>query len=80
MKLPETTDAAQNKGIRYLTSERKTLAFDWNDRFHIVGERINPTGKKKFQACIRDNDFSMIEEFVTSRRKAVLPFWISIWV
>ena len=56
MKLPETTDAAQNKGIRYLTSERKTLAFGLDDRFHIVGERINPTGKKKFQACIRDND------------------------
>ena len=70
MKLPETTDAAQNKGIRYLTSERKTLAFGLDDRFHIVGERINPTGKKKFQACIRDNDFSMVEEFVTQQEES----------
>ncbi len=70
MKLPETTDAVQNKGIRYLTSERKTLAFGLDDRFHIVGERINPTGKKKFQACIRDNDFSMVEEFVTRQEES----------
>lgn len=70
MKLPETTDAAQNKGIRYLTSERKTLAFGLDDRFHIVGERINPTGKKKFQECIRDNDFSMVEEFVTQQEES----------
>lgn len=70
MKLPETTDAAQNKGIRYLTSERKTLAFGLDDRFHIVGERINPTGKKKFQAYIRDNDFSMVEEFVTQQEES----------
>ncbi len=70
MKLPETTDAAQNKGIRYLTSERKTLAFGLDDRFHIVGERINPTGKKKFQVCIRDNDFSMVEEFVTQQEES----------
>ena len=70
MELPETTDAAQNKGIRYLTSERKTLAFGLNDRFHIVGERINPTGKKKFQARIRDNDFSMVEEFVTQQEES----------
>ena len=72
MKLPETTDAAQNgKRIRYLTSERKTLAFGLDDRFHIVGERINPTGKKKIvQACIRDNDFSMVEEFVTQQEES----------
>lgn len=70
MKLLETTDAAQNKGIRYLTSERKTLAFGLDDRFHIVGERINPTGKKKFQVCIRDNDFSMVEEFVTQQEES----------
>lgn len=70
MKLSETTDALQNKGIRYLTSERKTLAFGLDDRFHIVGERINPTGKKKFQACIRDNDFSMVEEFVTQQEES----------
>lgn len=69
MELP-VVEEAQNKGIRYLTSERKTLAFGLDDRFHIVGERINPTGKKKFQACIRDNDFSMVEEFVTQQEES----------
>ena len=60
MKLPETTDAVQNKGIRYLTSERKTLAFGLDDRFHIVGERINPTGKKKFRQALKDHDIDYI--------------------
>ncbi|MBU5428677.1 homocysteine S-methyltransferase family protein [Kineothrix sp. MSJ-39] len=69
MELP-AVEEVQNKGIRYLTSERKTLAFGLDDRFHIVGERINPTGKKKFQACIRDNDFSMVEEFVTQQEES----------
>lgn len=69
MELP-AVEEAQSKGIRYLTSERKTLAFGLDDRFHIVGERINPTGKKKFQACIRDNDFSMVEEFVTQQEES----------
>ena len=36
-------------GIRYLTSERKTIAFGLDDPFLIIGERINPTGKKKLQ-------------------------------
>ena len=70
MELPETAGGEQGEGIRYLTSERKTLAFGLDDRFHIVGERINPTGKKKFQACIRDNDFSMVEEFVTQQEES----------
>lgn len=32
--------------LRFLTSERKTVAFGLDDPFIVVGERINPTGKK----------------------------------
>ena len=35
-------------GTRVLTSERKTLKFGLDGSFLIVGERINPTGKKRF--------------------------------
>ena len=31
---------------RYLASERKTIEFGLEDHFMIIGERINPTGKK----------------------------------
>ncbi|MBO5209938.1 MAG: homocysteine S-methyltransferase family protein [Lachnospiraceae bacterium] len=51
------------KEIRYLTSERKTLAFGLNDNFIIVGERINPTGKKKLQAELREGSLELVSEF-----------------
>ncbi len=50
-------------GIRYLTSERKTVAFGLNDNFMIVGERINPTGKKKLQAQLREGSLEMVSDF-----------------
>lgn len=49
---------------RFLTSERRTLEFGLEDPFIIVGERINPTGKKKFQESIRNQDLSMVNTFV----------------
>lgn len=49
--------------IRYLTSERKTVAFSLNDPFMIIGERINPTGKKKLQAQLREGSMEMVSAF-----------------
>lgn len=48
---------------RYLTSERKTVEFGLDDNFIIVGERINPTGKKKFQAMLREGNLDMVLQF-----------------
>ncbi|MCM1263296.1 MAG: homocysteine S-methyltransferase family protein [Butyrivibrio sp.] len=48
---------------RYLTSERKTVEFGLNDNFMIVGERINPTGKKKLQAQLKEGSMEMVSEF-----------------
>ena len=50
-------------GIRYLTSERKTVAFGLEDAFMIVGERINPTGKKKLQEKLRAGELDMVIDF-----------------
>lgn len=58
------------KKLRHLASERMTLSFGLDDRFILIGERINPTGKKKFQELIRNGDFSMVEEFVEQQEKA----------
>lgn len=58
------------KGIRrYLASERQTLCFGMDDPFIIIGERINPTGKKKFQECIRNQDLSMVDDFVQQQEQ-----------
>lgn len=47
----------------YLSSERMTVEFGLNDPFLIVGERINPTGKKKLQAQLREGCFDMVTRF-----------------
>lgn len=48
---------------RYLTSERKTVAFGLNDPFLVVGERINPTGKKKLQAALKEGSMELVASF-----------------
>lgn len=49
--------------LRFLTSERQTIAFGLDDNFIIVGERINPTGKKKLQAQLREGCMDMVSDF-----------------
>ncbi len=48
---------------RFLTSERQTVAFGLDDNFLIVGERINPTGKKKLQEQLRAGSMEMVADF-----------------
>lgn len=50
-------------GIRYLTSERITHSFGLDDGFFVVGERINPTGKKALQAQLREGCFEKVIQF-----------------
>ena len=50
-------------GIRYLTSERITHSFGLDDCFFVVGERINPTGKKALQAQLREGSFEKVIQF-----------------
>ncbi len=53
----------KKSGMRYLSSERKTLEFGLDSPFIIVGERINPTGKKKLQAQLREGSLDMVLSF-----------------
>ena len=50
-------------GIRYLTSERITHSFGLDDGFFVVGERINPTGKKALQAQLREGSVEKVIQF-----------------
>ncbi len=56
-------------GIRFLTSERMHVAFKLDDPFMIVGERINPTGKKKLQAELREGRLDMVCDFVSKQEE-----------
>lgn len=62
-----STFTRQIDGIRFLTSERKTVSFGLDDPFMIVGERINPTGKKKLQAQLREGNLDMVCDFVAQQ-------------
>lgn len=57
------------KKIHYLTSERKTVAFTTDSPFMVIGERINPTGKKKLQAELREGSLSMVSKFAMEQEE-----------
>ena len=59
----KVTTARRPEGIRYLTSERITHSFGLEDGFFVVGERINPTGKKALQAQLREGNFEKVIQF-----------------
>ena len=44
----------------YLTSERHALGFGLDGRFLVIGERINPTGKKKLQEELRGGSLETV--------------------
>lgn len=56
-------------GIRYLTSERKTVSFGLDGNFMIVGERINPTGKKLLQTQLREGCMDKVLQFAEEQEQ-----------
>lgn len=59
----QATATRRPEGIRYLTSECITHSFGLEDGFFVVGERINPTGKKALQAQLREGNFEKVIQF-----------------
>lgn len=47
---------------RVLASERKNVEIDLDGNFTVVGERINPTGKKKLQAQLREGKLDLVRQ------------------
>ena len=45
---------------RVLASERQVLSIDIDGNFLVVGERINPTGKKKLQEQLREGNLETV--------------------
>lgn len=48
------------KEVRALTNERDFVMIDLDGTFSIVGERINPTGKKDLQAELREGKLDLV--------------------
>lgn len=54
---------------RILTSEYKTVSFGLEDSFLVIGERINPTGKKALQAQLREGNLDMAIQFAVEQEE-----------
>lgn len=53
-----------------LTSERKTLEIDIDGPFLVIGERINPTGKKKLQEELRQGRLDMVMDMAENQEES----------
>ncbi len=53
-----------------LSSERKTLELTIDGKFMIIGERINPTGKKKLQAELKQGRLDMVIDMAESQEES----------
>ena len=56
MPVPEIS----SEHVRCISSERSSLIIDLDAPFKVVGERINPTGKKKLQAELREGSLELV--------------------
>ena len=54
---------------RVLASERQTLDIELDGGFLVVGERINPTGKKKLQAELREGRMDMVMDMALAQEE-----------
>lgn len=54
---------------RLLASERKTVEIDLDGSFMVVGERINPTGKKKLQAELREGNLNLVRNMAREQEE-----------
>ncbi|MDD6639284.1 MAG: homocysteine S-methyltransferase family protein [Lachnospiraceae bacterium] len=54
---------------RVLTSERKQIEIDLDGRFLVVGERINPTGKKKLQEELKSGKLDLVRQMAMEQEE-----------
>ncbi len=54
---------------RVLTSERELLELPLDGPFRVIGERINPTGKKKLQAELRAGSLDLVRSMAVQQNE-----------
>ena len=54
---------------RVVASERKIQEIDLDGPFLVIGERINPTGKKKLQASLREGSMDIVNEMAEQQEE-----------
>lgn len=69
-----TPPLVNDKHFRALTTEHKTIPIDLDGSFMVVGERINPTGKKALQESLKKGDFTPIAHMAMEQIKQGADF------
>lgn len=59
-----------DKRRRIVTSERKSVEIDLDGPFLVVGERINPTGKKKLQAELKEGSLDLVRSMARAQEES----------
>ena len=63
LKNAEAVKVEKKENYRYLASERATVSFGLDGNFIVIGERINPTGKKALQEELRQGNIERVLNF-----------------
>lgn len=61
---------ANRSSIAAVSSARSTVLLDSNQAFTVIGERINPTGKKQLQSELREGKFTTVRLFAKEQELA----------
>lgn len=67
-RIPRPERTARRR--RLLTSERKTVEIELDGPFLVIGERINPTGKKKLQAQLREGRLDLVRDMARAQEES----------
>lgn len=65
----QTPPAIRKEKRCILASERKTIEITLDGPFQVIGERINPTGKKKLQAGLREGNLSLVRNMAKEQEE-----------
>lgn len=68
-KYHENRKSLTEIGKRRLCSERMSFSFGMDEPFFVVGERINPTGKKKLQEELRQGSFELVKQYAEEQEQ-----------
>lgn len=74
-----TTKAPCNIHPIMLASERKSQEIALDGKFLVIGERINPTGKKKLQEELRAGKLDLVEAMAEQQEEMGHISLILIW-
>lgn len=59
----------RSEARRMLASERRVVEITLDGSFQVVGERINPTGKKKLQAELREGSLELVRSMAREQEE-----------